>query len=317
MSEPIASRSHFNVIYKQETDRYYLMDAGSKWGTFVKIGSSMTLSCGDWIRVGGAEFFIRFCGGGCNCSKNHAHHRMRTVHGLQQEKCGQSNWGWTARPHGQGEQMDGQDLDTSRCGGVDDQASDDDESLLLQEDLLALRASRRPKGWTTSSSRLCQRGAQLLCQPRGHTLPRLALPTSCVPIAPLELDFISGPRIGEKLVLCEKVCTLGRGEGNTIQVSDSQLASVSRVHCIFEFIGDRWHIRDNGSTNGTWRRLSCVLEPSAPVPVDGVMSIQAGTHEFYAKEAEMRQKFIPSLVVSALEDLCEQERRINNFPAED
>ena len=26
-----------------------------------------------------------------------------------------------------------------------------------------------------------------------------------------------GPRMGEKIVLSEKVCTLGRGEGNTIQ----------------------------------------------------------------------------------------------------
>merc|ERR1719379_1583652 len=79
MSEPIASRSHFNVVYEQESDQYYLMDAGSKWGTFVKIGSSVTLSCGDWIRVGGVEFIIRYCGGGCACRKRHAHYRLHSL----------------------------------------------------------------------------------------------------------------------------------------------------------------------------------------------------------------------------------------------
>lgn len=63
MSEPIASRSHFNIVYEQETDRYSLMDAASKWGTFVRIDSSVTLGCGDWIRVGCLEFIIRYCGG--------------------------------------------------------------------------------------------------------------------------------------------------------------------------------------------------------------------------------------------------------------
>ena len=31
------------------------------------------------------------------------------------------------------------------------------------------------------------------------------------------LSRCAGPRMGEKIVLSEKVCTLGRGEGNTIQ----------------------------------------------------------------------------------------------------
>lgn len=142
------------------------------------------------------------------------------------------------------------------------------------------------------------------------TAPAAAQPqATLVPIAPLELDFISGPRMGEKLVLCERVCTLGRGEGNTIQVSDSQLASVSRVHCIFEYSGNRWHMRDNGSTNGTWRRLSCVLEPSQPIPISDGMSIQAGVHEFLVEEADMKHWWIPSAAFSSFEELCEQERR--------
>merc|ERR1712137_991187 len=139
-------------------------------------------------------------------------------------------------------------------------------------------------------------------------------PATVVPIAPLELDFISGPRMGEKLVLCERVCTLGRGEGNTIQVSDSQLASVSRVHCIFEFSGNRWHMRDNGSTNGTWRRLSCVLEPSEPIPLTDGVSIQAGVHEFLVEEAVMRHWWIPSAAQASFEELYEQERREQPSP---
>merc|ERR1712194_116344 len=128
-----------------------------------------------------------------------------------------------------------------------------------------------------------------------------------MPIAPLELDFISGPRMGEKLVLPDRVCTLGRGEGNTIQVRDSQLASVSRVHCIFEFSDGRWHMRDNGSTNGTWRRLSCVLEPSALLPLSDGISIQAGVHEFLVEEAVMRDWWVPSSAHASFEELLEEE----------
>ena len=30
----------------------------------MKIGSGVVLGCGDWIRVGGVEFIVRYCGGG-------------------------------------------------------------------------------------------------------------------------------------------------------------------------------------------------------------------------------------------------------------
>merc|ERR1719171_1385554 len=55
------------------------MDAGSKWGTFVKIDYHVELSCGDWIRVGGVEFIVRFCGGGCAKSKRHAHYKLHSL----------------------------------------------------------------------------------------------------------------------------------------------------------------------------------------------------------------------------------------------
>eukprot|EP00931_Biecheleriopsis_adriatica_P079020 TRINITY_DN52438_c0_g1_i1.p1 TRINITY_DN52438_c0_g1~~TRINITY_DN52438_c0_g1_i1.p1 ORF type:complete len:897 (+),score=171.46 TRINITY_DN52438_c0_g1_i1:79-2769(+) len=327
MSEPIASRSHFNVVYEQEADRYYLMDAGSKWGTFVKIGSSVTLSCGDWIRVGGVEFIIRFCGGGCQCLKNHEHYRLHSlrVHCDQQDKHGA---GRSARgsysPAASGSFRRPLTCDRSQGEqGLDGDSSDEEPAAQLQNELLMLLGSRQSRGWMTSSARLCQQRARFHCEGTSQHQGEPTASTSSwpgryvVPITPLELDFISGPRMGEKLVLCERVCTLGRGEGNTIQVTDSQLASVSRVHCIFEFIGNRWHMRDNGSTNGTWRRLSCVLEPSKLLPVTGVMSVQAGTHEFIVKEAEMRQRFIPSPAVAALEDLCKEEVRLAASSADD
>merc|ERR1739845_202647 len=103
------------------------------------------------------------------------------------------------------------------------------------------------------------------------------------------------------------------GEGNTIQVSDSQLASVSRVHCIFEYCGDRWRLRDNGSTNGTWRRLSCVLEPSDPIPLTEGMAIQAGVHEFLVEEVEISHWWMPSTASATLEvtseDHCDRGSR--------
>lgn len=420
MTELIASRSHFNVVYDQDADRYCLMDAGSKWGTFVKIGSSVTLSCGDWIRVGGVEFIIRYCGGGCPCRKRHAHYRMHSLRLLRdhqettasrgpavQESCSSRR---SPSPSNAATENDRtsplratiSEGDLSEVGGASlrrdlqsmpslsegyrppsrsrqrvpyctdqgvhseetaatftassscarlqdgfrdsdrDSSEEEDRSASLQDELLLLLNSRRPRGWTTASARLCQQGA---LRSAGHQMrpsrsfaeatsplrgisesmnacafsassassydrsARLTPPpqSTPVPIAPLELDFISGPRMGEKIVLCERVCTLGRGEGNTIQVNDSQLASVSRLHCIFECSGNRWHMRDNGSTNGTWRRLSCILEPSEPIPLHSGVSIQAGVHEFLVEEAEMRHWWVPSTAFASFEELCEQE----------
>merc|ERR1712137_819516 len=82
----------------------------------------------------------------------------------------------------------------------------------------------------------------------------------------------------------------------------------------FEFSGNRWHMRDNGSTNGTWRRLSCVLEPSEPIPLTDGVSIQAGVHEFLVEEAEMRHSWVPSAFFASFEELCEQEKREKKSP---
>ena len=54
--------------------------------------------------------------------------------------------------------------------------------------------------------------------------------------------------------------------------SEAQIFPLAKL---LRFFGNRWQMRDNSSTNGTWRRLSCVLEPSEPIRVTGAMSIQA------------------------------------------
>lgn len=292
MSEPIASRSHFNVIHDQDTDQFYIMDAGSKWGTFVKIGSNVTLSCGDWIRVGGVEFIVRFCGGGCKCQKSHIHYRL---HAMKMQEDRQKGSCLIPRPP----RLVFSDTSASMSKTAEGEDLSDEDAIQAE----MLTVSRKARWWMSAASRLC------ICAM--HTdQGRLKMQSgTCIPVAPLELDFISGPRMGEKIVLSDRVCTLGRGEGNTIQVTDSQLASVSRVHCIFEFSGNRWQMRDNSSTNGTWRRLSCVLEPSELIPVTRSMSIQAGTHEFFVKPAEMRQCLIPSPGRAILDEMCQTPRQ--------
>ncbi|CEL95440.1 unnamed protein product [Vitrella brassicaformis CCMP3155] len=113
------------------------------------------------------------------------------------------------------------------------------------------------------------------------------------PVPSIELEFISGPRMGEKITMNSRSFTLGRAEWNSVQVNDLTLASVSRVHCRFEYRGNRWFLIDNDSTNGTWRRLSCVLEPSAPIPLFEGLLMQAGTHELEVLEIHYKAALAP------------------------
>ncbi|CAE7584034.1 kidins220 [Symbiodinium sp. CCMP2592] len=299
MTEPIASRSHFNVVHDQESDQFYIMDAGSKWGTFLKISSSATLNCGDWIRVGAALWcsFSRLTPHfpeiqeeardpqeGSQGAGSHHSLRCRTMVLRVKARflnehlvcdCQLANWLYEA-VLARWNSLEAFSLD--RCFPTS--AGEKDTRTAAAERI-------EDGGWLSTAVRHSQEAAS---RPHEASLAQevgirqrwdAQRPGTCMPIAPLELDFISGPRMGEKIVLCERVCTLGRGEGNTIQVTDSQLTSVSRVHCIFEFSGNRWRMRDNSSTNGTWRRLSCVLEPSEAVPVHGPMSIQAPSWKCY------------------------------------
>jgi len=176
--------------------------------------------------------------------------------------------------------------------------------------------------WLSRSSRLCQSaasGQSGLENPGGaSTSPAVrkastrgaaAEPPLQVPVPPLELDFISGPRTGERLTLFDRRCTMGRGEAATIQIADPMLANVSRIHCVFEYIGNRWYICDNGSTNGTWKRLSCVLEPSKPLPLAPGTSILAGVHEFRVEEGDVGQWWLPSAAVSVLREMSDREQQ--------
>lgn len=315
MGEPIASSSHFNVVYDQGTSHYSLVDAGSKSGTFVKIRRA-AITCGDWIRIGNTELIVRNCGGGCS-HKRHARRVPTQSLRVMRDHVPASPaapWGWLAQAN-RGQHH------TPQRDGADDSG---EESMLMQDELLSMVGGVRPRAWPSASARWgCEAalaGGTAEQEPpledgsvatpstarRGKSRASARrLPPSLAPIVPLELDVTSGPRMGERLLITERVCTLGRGDTCNIQVSDPVLANISRIHCIFEYSGNRWHVWDNASANGTWRRLSCVLSPSAPMPLTGGESILAGVHEFLVEQAEMTRLWLPSATSSVLEDMCE------------
>jgi len=292
MTDTIASRSHFSVVYEPKNDSYSIMDAGSKWGTFVKVNKSVCLSCGDWIRLGKTELVIRHCGGGCANHRWHAKDNPSVVGQFDKHR---------VRPQGasaeQAEQVElrvvreTEDALRGMLGGVRAPAW---PAACVQVAPPQAQASRR------------ERRTQLGLAAAKDQPSQPAALASVVPVPPLEIDFIAGPRLGEKLVLTERVSTVGRSETTTVQITDSTLANISRVHCIFEYVGGRWHLRDNNSTNGTWLRLSCVLQPSVPRPLSPGMSVLAGTHEFLVEEAELSHWWLPSAGCRVLDEMCLQ-----------
>jgi|Transcript_103848 pSer/pThr/pTyr-binding forkhead associated (FHA) protein len=311
LQEPIASRSHFAITYDQREQRYCLRDTGSKWGTFLNIGSGAEgreLNCGDWIRAGVAEFIVRHCGGGCSCHKRHARYRIQSLRLSRQYSCPQFRALGAVVPRERPHVVDpDSDLGMSRAAE-------------LQDELALLFSRRRQCGWTTTSTQLCHTAASRSPRPfpkaddcdeaaltRSHDNEGGNVQFTSVPTSPLELEFVSGPRMGERVVLWDRLCSLGRGEQNTIQVSDANIANVSRVHCIFEYVGKRWRIRDNKSTNGTWRRLSCILQPSEPMPLVGGEVILAGTHEIKVEEVRARsgRRCLPSVATTTLAEMCQ------------
>lgn len=319
MDEPIASRSHFSVFFDEEKDKYCVMDAGSKWGTFLKVTSRTQLSCGDWIRVGLAEFVVRFCGGKCKCHRGHRHFKLNTFK-VPQEYCRLSGPSPTAS-----ETPDA--ADDSPAFGMADVLDAEDVNSTEGDAVASVLTGIKGAAWLTESARLTQ-GRATACSglsscelettssENDHDSEDQALKAipsnspTVLPVPPLEIEFISGPRTGERVSLTQRVCTLGRGETSTIQLSDPMLANVSRIHCVFEYIGDRWHVRDNGSTNGTWRRLSCVLQPSEPLPLQPGMSILAGLHEFRVEEGNLGTWWPHSAAAEVLHDLSDKKRSL-------
>eukprot|EP00930_Biecheleria_cincta_P020445 TRINITY_DN15386_c0_g2_i1.p1 TRINITY_DN15386_c0_g2~~TRINITY_DN15386_c0_g2_i1.p1 ORF type:complete len:1012 (-),score=155.87 TRINITY_DN15386_c0_g2_i1:171-3206(-) len=330
MSEPIASRSHFSIVYNPDKDKYQVMDMGSKWGTFMKVTTQgQPVSCGDWVRIGNAELIVRFCGGGCRCNRKHSHYRLHSL-SVAQTLCstGFFRSGRLGRTSSQGlpqlfkDSSDGDDDDdhdgaadmhdqvVSMVGGMSNLtgASQQAWPSTLQRSMSRVHNSRSPQksaeitrinsapkfrsmAWTEADDLLDETLARW---PEGLNLPA----------APLELDFISGPRMGERLLVTDRICTVGRGEKSTIQLSDQTLANVSRTHCVFKCMGGRWWLFDNNSTNGTWHRLSCVLQPSEPKELHTGATILAGIQEFKVEEAEMSRWCIPSPASRVLQEFC-------------
>lgn len=127
------------------------------------------------------------------------------------------------------------------------------------------------------------------------------------PGRPLEIDFISGSMAGRRVILRDRICTLGRSEGATVQVTEAVSGNISRIHSIFEYIGDCWHISDNDSTNGTWRRIAFVLSPSLPVPLEDCACIMAAGHEFLVEKVKV-EPWLPSTATAVLEKLSAAQR---------
>lgn len=244
------------------------MDAGSKWGTFVKVGcGGLNLSCGDWIRIGNAELVIRYCGGGCK-SKRH----MESYPGSL--RISQLQWLPGLRPSS---------LHTEEEPGPEDENIAHCASLL---------SGRTRPWWSNQVDKMCQNTALQSAKTRMNPTTSHTAPTP-LPWSPMELDFVSGPNMGERLMITERHCTIGRADSCTIQISDPMLANVSRTHCIIQNTGRGAKIMDNNSTNGTWKRLSCELKNGT--------CILAGVHEFRIEEAEMPCDWIPSVAGRTLQ----------------
>mmetsp|Transcript_133897 Transcript_133897/g.317443 ORF Transcript_133897/g.317443 Transcript_133897/m.317443 type:complete len:766 (+) Transcript_133897:56-2353(+) len=274
MTEPIASRSHFTVTFDKDTGRYSIMDAGSKWGTFLKVSAEGDLlKCGDWLRVGNAELVVRYCGGFCKSHRWHARSRQHSLLHVR-SMCA---LGGNRNPFSL--------------------SSEEEEEQPAQVANLFSGRQRRP--WTTSMEKIWQQPAlqQASLETRNSEDEHPEMPMTA---APLELDFVSGPRMGERLVVTERYCTIGRAEASTIQISDPLLGNVSRLHCTLQHTAKGWKVSDNKSTNGTWRRLSCVLAPSEPHEVRHGDCLLAGVHEFKVEEAEMPRYWLPSVAARML-----------------
>eukprot|EP00931_Biecheleriopsis_adriatica_P113393 TRINITY_DN8840_c0_g1_i9.p1 TRINITY_DN8840_c0_g1~~TRINITY_DN8840_c0_g1_i9.p1 ORF type:complete len:963 (-),score=161.10 TRINITY_DN8840_c0_g1_i9:67-2955(-) len=281
MSEPIASRSHFEIIYNSEKNKYQVMDSGSKWGTFMKVShEGQPVSCGDWIRIGNAELIVRFCGGGCNCVKRHAHHRLHSFN-VAHSICGPNFLRSGITQSRQASYMPWRrqwafDAATqAHDSNVEDPDAEEIPAQIIGIVSGGCRINACQKAWPSSFQQVAIQVDARDATPKPGEKTRVndskdsdtASPPKrrpkglALPAGPLELDFISGHRSGERLMVTDRLCTIGRGDRCTIQLSDPQLANVSRTHCVFQCVGNRWWLSDGGSTNGTWNRLRCVLEP--------------------------------------------------------
>eukprot|EP00928_Gymnodinium_smaydae_P012333 TRINITY_DN14479_c0_g1_i2.p1 TRINITY_DN14479_c0_g1~~TRINITY_DN14479_c0_g1_i2.p1 ORF type:complete len:954 (-),score=186.04 TRINITY_DN14479_c0_g1_i2:81-2942(-) len=293
MPEPIVSRSHFNIYFDAASRQYRLMDAGSKWGTFVSVKRPHLLSCGDWIRIGNTEFVVRYCGGSSECRKEHAHYRRHSHAAIRGARMTRSTGSAVAALHVAGAGAVGGEAAAGGSDTEDEEQSRASSDAEGAEDELPANPGALVKGWTPAAARL-SRGVEVN-EEAGVVAASAAtsaaddefVPLAMVPVPPLELIFVSGPLMGERRIIQERQATVGRSESCTVQVTGPPVYNVSRVHCVLEYLGGSWRVRDNGSTNGTWMRLSCVLSPSKSLPLATGLTFLAGVHEIQVQEVDL------------------------------
>jgi DNA-binding NtrC family response regulator len=83
---------------------------------------------------------------------------------------------------------------------------------------------------------------------RGETEANASAETRTTGAIP-RLTAVSGPGAGRAMAMTSALATVGRHPTNDLVVSDPR---VSGVHLELHRVGDRVHVRDAGSTNGTW-----------------------------------------------------------------
>ncbi len=91
--------------------------------------------------------------------------------------------------------------------------------------------------------------------------------TAAVTAVP-RLTAVSGPSAGRGLAMTSALATVGRHPSNDLVLDDPR---ASGVHLELRRVGDRIHVRDPGSTNGTWigphRLVEAELGPGAAITV--------------------------------------------------
>jgi len=83
---------------------------------------------------------------------------------------------------------------------------------------------------------------------RGETELNAAVQPTTTTTVP-RLTIISGPASGRAFAMASQLATAGRHATNDLVIDDPR---VSGVHLQLRRVGDRVHVRDAGSTNGTW-----------------------------------------------------------------
>lgn len=83
---------------------------------------------------------------------------------------------------------------------------------------------------------------------RGDTQVTTGFAAEQSPAVP-RISAVSGPGSGRAMAMTRSLATVGRHSTNDLVLDD---ARVSGVHLELRRVGDRVHVRDAGSTNGTW-----------------------------------------------------------------